>query len=77
MKPSFTLCLRRRITEYTRTQVMGILNVTPDSFYAGSHAFAEDEAAARAERLVAEGADMVDVGGYSSRSGAAEVPVEV
>ena len=76
MKPSFTLCLRRRITEYTRTQVMGILNVTPDSFYAGSHAFAEDEAAARAERLVAEGADMVDVGGYSSRSGAAEVPVE-
>lgn len=76
MKPSFTLCLRRRITEYTRTQVMGILNVTPDSFYAGSHAFAEDEAAARAERLVAEGADMVDVGGYSSRPGAAEVPVE-
>ncbi|MBD5224888.1 MAG: dihydropteroate synthase [Bacteroidales bacterium] len=75
MKP-FTLNLCGRLTEITRTQVMGILNVTPDSFYAGSHSHGESEARRRVETMIAEGADMIDVGGYSSRPGAAEVDIE-
>lgn len=57
--------------------VMGILNVTPDSFSdGGSHAGA-DEALAHAERLMEEGADVIDVGGESTRPGADPVPEEV
>lgn len=75
MKP-FTLNLRGRLTEITRTQVMGILNVTPDSFYAGSHSPGENEARHRAETMIAEGADMIDVGGCSSRPGATDVDID-
>ena len=66
----FTLNLKGRLLEISRPQVMGILNVTPDSFYTGSHSFGEREANARAAELIGEGADMIDVGGYSSRPGA-------
>ncbi|WP_243042471.1 dihydropteroate synthase [Dyella sedimenti] len=59
-----------------RPRVVGILNVTPDSFSdGGSHASVED-AVAHGLRLVEEGADMLDVGGESTRPGAAEVPLE-
>lgn len=75
MKP-FTLNLRGRIVTIDRPQVMGILNVTPDSFYAGSHSYAAGEAARRAGEMIAEGADIIDVGGYSSRPGADVVTVE-
>src|SRR5687767_8726943 len=50
-----------------RPVVMGILNVTPDSFSDGGRFFSVDEGLARAESLVAEGADVVDVGGESTR----------
>lgn len=75
MKP-FTLNLHGKLTEITRTQVMGILNVTPDSFYRGSHSFGADEARRRAGEMIGEGADMIDVGGYSSRPGADAVDVD-
>lgn len=52
---------------------MGILNVTPDSFYAGSRTPGVDEIRQRAQRMTDEGADMIDVGAYSSRPGAADV----
>jgi dihydropteroate synthase len=55
---------------------MGILNVTPDSFYAGSRQQNEAAVAKRIETIVAEGGGIVDVGGYSSRPDAAEVSVE-
>jgi dihydropteroate synthase len=55
---------------------MGILNVTPDSFSDGGEWFAFDEAVAHARALVAEGADILDVGGESTRPGAGPVPVE-
>ncbi|MGE5237321.1 MAG: dihydropteroate synthase [Chloroflexota bacterium] len=55
---------------------MGILNVTPDSFSDGGLFFDKDRAVAHAERLVAEGADIVDVGGESSRPGSDPLPVE-
>jgi dihydropteroate synthase len=55
-------------------RVMGILNVTPDSFSDGGEWFAEDAAVAHAAELVREGADILDVGGESTRPGAAPVP---
>ncbi|GGM71245.1 dihydropteroate synthase [Halarchaeum rubridurum] len=56
------------------TAVMGILNVTPDSFHDGGEYEAIEDAVARAERMVADGADIVDVGGESTRPGADPVP---
>ncbi|MUV57426.1 dihydropteroate synthase, partial [Halogeometricum sp. CBA1124] len=58
------------------TAVMGILNVTPDSFHDGGEYDALDAAVERAEEMVAAGADVVDVGGESTRPGADPVPVE-
>jgi dihydropteroate synthase len=60
-----------------RTRVMGILNVTPDSFSDGGLHDAYDTALAHARELVAAGADIVDVGGESTRPGADRVPVPV
>jgi len=62
--------------ETAGTAVMGILNVTPDSFHDGGEYDALDAAVARAEEMVAAGADVVDVGGESTRPGAAPVPVQ-
>lgn len=73
MKP-FSLNIRGQIKEYTRPVVMGILNITPDSFFEGSRVETADAIAARARAMVADGADMLDVGAYSSRPGAHDVP---
>jgi len=58
------------------TQVMGIVNVTPDSFSDGGEFLSADAAVAHGRELLAAGADIVDVGGESTRPGAAEVPAE-
>ncbi|MFC7098507.1 dihydropteroate synthase [Halobaculum marinum] len=58
------------------TAVMGILNVTPDSFHDGGEFFDEADALAQAEALVDAGVDIIDVGGESTRPGADEVPVD-
>lgn len=60
--------------DLSKPRVMAIVNVTPDSFYAGSRTFASDEIARKVERAAEEGADILDVGGYSSRPGASDVP---
>lgn len=57
----------------TRTLVMGILNVTPDSFSDGGQFFSLDKALAHAEQMIAEGADIIDVGGESTRPGDAAI----
>jgi dihydropteroate synthase len=59
-----------------RTLVMGILNVTPDSFSDGGAFLSPDQALAHAERMAAEGADLIDIGGESSRPGAVPIPVQ-
>ena len=59
-----------------RPRVMGILNVTPDSFSDGGRSFAHEAAIARAGELVADGADILDVGGESSRPGAEPVSLD-
>ena len=56
--------------------VMGILNVTPDSFYADSRKQSEAAITERIETIIKEGAEIIDVGGYSSRPDAAEVTEE-
>ncbi|QLG62952.1 dihydropteroate synthase [Halorarum salinum] len=58
------------------TAVMGVLNVTPDSFHDGGEFFDRGDALAHAEKLVEAGVDIVDVGGESTRPGAETVPVE-
>ena len=59
--------------DFSEPQVMAILNVTPDSFYAGSRMPEADAVERRVREAVAEGAQLIDVGGYSSRPGADEV----
>jgi dihydropteroate synthase len=57
-------------------QIMGILNVTPDSFSDGGQFLVQDSALAQAKKMVADGAAIIDVGGESTRPGAAIVPIE-
>ena len=65
-----------RLTVLDRTLVMGVVNVTPDSFSDGGRWFDPDAAVAHGLELLAQGADLLDVGGESTRPGAARVPVE-
>jgi len=72
-KPPIWQTAKRKLPLGPRPLVMGILNVTPDSFHDGGR-FADPEAAlAQAERLIAEGADLLDIGGESTRPGAEPV----
>lgn len=73
---SDVLGLPRRLNGLGRCLVMGVVNVTPDSFSDGGRWFEPDEAIAHGQALIAEGADLLDVGGESTRPGAARVPVE-
>jgi dihydropteroate synthase len=63
----------RRLPIGERTLVMGILNITPDSFSDGGKFFSLDNAIAHAEQMIAEGADIIDVGGESTRPGGAAI----
>ena len=65
------------ITAPGRTTVMGIVNVTEDSFSDGGQFLAPEAALAHARELVAQGADIIDVGAESTRPGAVRVPAEV
>lgn len=59
-----------------RSHVMAIVNVTPDSFYSGSRTTSTEDIVRRVERVIAEGATIIDIGGYSSRPNATEVSLE-
>src|SRR5215210_5047873 len=59
-----------------RTLIMGILNVTPDSFSDGGQFLTLDNAQTRAEQMIAEGADIIDVGGESTRPGGEPVSID-
>ncbi|HOX37552.1 MAG TPA: dihydropteroate synthase [Candidatus Brocadiia bacterium] len=73
-KSGFKLRLRQPMQMAPPTRVMGILNVTPDSFSDGGSFYAPSDAIARGEALAAAGADVLDIGGESTRPGAAPVP---
>lgn len=70
---SKTINIKGQLLSLDEPQVMGILNVTPDSFYAGSRKQTEAAIIDRIEMILREGASIIDVGGYSSRPDAAEV----
>lgn len=71
-----SLNVNGRLLDLSTPQVMGILNVTPDSFYAGSRSRTEAEIAARACQILDEGASIIDIGAYSSRSNAEHISPE-
>ena len=69
-----TIRVGSRLLDLQRPVVMAIINVTPDSFFAGSRTPEVRAVRERVHKAVAEGASIIDVGGYSSRPGAADVP---
>ena len=72
----YTLNCNGKLITLSSPQVMGILNVTPDSFYSGSRKQTEREIAERTQQILAEGGTMIDVGGCSTRPGSAPVDEE-
>ncbi|GAA4315724.1 dihydropteroate synthase [Pontixanthobacter gangjinensis] len=64
------------LIDLSEPKVMGIINITPDSFYRGSRSNTEKEILNKAEQMLAEGATFLDLGAYSSRPGADDIPVE-
>lgn len=75
-KKGYTINVRGRLVDLSRPLVMGILNVTPDSFYQGSRKQTEAEIAQRTNQIIEEGGEMIDVGAFSTRPGAFEVTEE-
>lgn len=73
IKPTYTLNCGGQLLVLNRPKIMGILNTTPDSFFDGGLYNSVDNALARAEKMLNEGADILDVGGYSTRPGAAVI----
>lgn len=71
-----TLNIRGTLTSLETPLVMGILNITPDSFYADSRKQTEAAIEERAQEILSEGGQMIDIGGYSSRPDAVEVSPE-
>ncbi len=76
LHPQRTLNCAGRLISLDHPQVMGILNVTPDSFYDGGKYLTMDAALGRVEQMLEEGAAIIDVGGMSTRPGAKPVPIE-
>ena len=72
----YTINVRGKLVDFSSPQVMGILNVTPDSFFAGSRKQTEAEIADRANQVIAEGGTIIDVGAFSTRPGAPEMSQE-
>lgn len=71
------LCGRDCRLQLDRPRLMGVINVTPDSFYDGGRSFGVDTALRQAEQQVADGVDLLDIGGESTRPGAAAVSAEI
>ena len=71
-----TLNIRGKIVDLSSPKVMGIINLTPDSFYDGGYYRTEKQLVNQIEKMVAEGADFIDIGAYSSRPGAEEISFE-
>lgn len=72
----YTINVRGRLIDLSKPKVMGILNVTPDSFFSGSRKQTEQEIAERANAIIKEGGTFIDVGAFSTRPGALEVSEE-
>jgi dihydropteroate synthase len=69
-----TLKVGKQLLDLSTPRVMGILNVTPDSFFDGGKYSKEEQILAQVKKMLAEGASFIDIGGYSSRPGAVDIP---
>nr|WP_315418656.1 dihydropteroate synthase [uncultured Pedobacter sp.] len=74
-EPKKSLNIKGRLIDLSSPKVMGILNITPDSFYDNSRTKSIDEALIKAARFLDEGATFIDIGGYSSRPGAKDISI--
>jgi len=72
-EPKQSLNIKGKLIDLSRPKVMGILNITPDSFYSDSRTKSIDEALTKAAQFLNEGATFIDIGGYSSRPGAKDI----
>lgn len=72
----FTLNIKGAMRTFGQPAVMGIVNVTPDSFFEGSRTIDAQAISRRIESMVADGVDIIDIGAYSSRPGATDIPAE-
>lgn len=72
-EPKQSLNIKGRLIDLSTPKVMGILNITPDSFYSNSRSKTTDEALTKAAQFLKEGATFIDIGGYSSRPGAKDI----
>jgi dihydropteroate synthase len=68
--------VRGRLVDVSSPLIMGVINLTPDSFYAGSRLSSTADVLRAVEHMIKEGADIIDMGGYSSRPGATDITVE-
>lgn len=71
-----TINVSGTLLDLSTPRVMGILNVTPDSFYAQSRKQSDEEIEVRTQQIIEQGADIIDIGAYSSRPGAEDVSIQ-
>lgn len=71
-----TLLTKGNLIDLSRPKVMGIINATPDSFYDGGKNIDLDKAVLKVEEMLKEGADIIDIGGYSTKPNASEISIE-
>ncbi len=76
-RPANSILLKGEIIDLTSPVIMGILNITNDSFYSGSRATDRDDILKKTEKHLLEGATFIDIGGYSSRPGAIDISYEL
>lgn len=72
----YSINVNGKLIDLAEPQVMGILNVTPDSFYSGSRKQTEEDIRNRVKQIIDEGGQMIDIGAYSSRPGADDVSMQ-
>ena len=72
----YSINVNGKLIDLAEPKVMGILNVTPDSFYSGSRKQTEEDIRNRVKQIIDEGGQMIDIGAYSSRSGADDVSTQ-
>ena len=68
--------IKGKLYDFAIPRVMGILNITPDSFYSASRLDSASDILDRARRMIKSGVDIIDIGGYSSRPGAQDISVK-
>ncbi|MGO4878823.1 dihydropteroate synthase [Pedobacter psychrotolerans] len=73
-EPKQSINIKGKLVDLSSPKVMAILNVTPDSFYSSSRTKSVDDALTKTEAFLKEGATFIDIGGYSSRPGAIDIP---